>query len=159
MCAERHSPSPLRSSRPGLFLSAGTDPLVECSLMPRNSSPYPPHAMRNLLRRRGLRLEWLEDRVVPSGLTLSLANSSVTEGLGTSATVTRTGDLSQPLTVQLTSSDTTEATLPASVVISAGQASATVAVQAVDDTLFDGTQQATLTAQATAPPTFAQVSG
>src|SRR5262245_18972202 len=114
----------------------------------RSSSLRSRPAMRHLLRRRGLRLEWLEDRIVPADLTLSLVNSSVTEGLATSATVARTGDLAQPPTVQLTSSDTSEATGPASVVIPSGQASASFNITAVRDWVPDGTQNVTITATA-----------
>ena len=72
----------------------------------------------------GLRLEGLEDRTVPTTLTLSLADPTRVEGQATTATITRTGDLSQELTVSLDSSDPSEVTIPASVVIPTGEASA-----------------------------------
>ena len=100
-----------------------------------------------------LRLELLEDREVPATLSLGLANAALIEnGPATTATVTRTGDLSQALTVAIANSDTTEATAPTSVVIAAGEASATFAVGPVDDTLVDGTQSVTLTATAATGP-------
>jgi hypothetical protein len=86
-------------------------------------------------------------------LTVSVAPHTFAENAGANAatgTVTRSNvsDLSQPLAVALTSSDTTAATVPGSVIIPAGQASVTFPVNAVDDTLFDGTQTATITALA-----------
>jgi fibronectin type 3 domain-containing protein len=90
-------------------------------------------------------------KVMP-GLTLSINPTTVSEGAGATAatgTVTRAGDLSQPLSVTLTSSDTTEATVPATVTIPAGQASATFTIAAINDTIIDGTQVVTVTARAT----------
>ncbi|MBO0697692.1 MAG: tandem-95 repeat protein, partial [Zavarzinella sp.] len=98
-----------------------------------------------LPRPRRLRIESLEDRAMPS-LTLSLANPAIVEGAATTATLTRTGDTSQPLTVSLDSSDHSEVTIPGSVVIDAGQASVTFDVQAIDDTDPDGAQYVNLLA-------------
>ena len=62
------------------------------------------------------------------------------EGRRTTATVTRTTDLSGDLVVALSVDDATEASVPATVTIPAGQASATFNIDAVDDVFFDGTQ-------------------
>ena len=78
----------------------------------------------SLFRPKGLRLEWLEDRTVPADLTLTLADPSLVEGFGTTVTLTRAGDLSQPLSVSLDASDLSEVTLPSSVVIPAEWSSA-----------------------------------
>ncbi|HEY9642543.1 MAG TPA: hypothetical protein V6C57_18805, partial [Coleofasciculaceae cyanobacterium] len=89
-----------------------------------------------------------------SAATLSLAASpnAFSEGAGATAatgTVTRTGDLTNPLVVTLSSNDTSEATVPTSVTLAAGQASATFAIAAIDDTTVDGSQPVILTASAT----------
>jgi methyl coenzyme M reductase subunit C len=84
-------------------------------------------------------------------LTVSINPASVAENAGANAatgTVTRTGPTTAALTVNLVSNDTTEATVPATVTIPAGQVSATFAVAAVDDAVFDGTQNVTVTASA-----------
>lgn len=82
-------------------------------------------------------------------LSLTLAQSSISETGGTTGTVSRNGDLSAALTVLLASSDVTTATTPASVTIPVGQASATFAVTAVDDALPDGPQLASISVSAT----------
>jgi uncharacterized delta-60 repeat protein len=97
------------------------------------------------------KLEQLEGREVPA-LTLSVLPPAVSEAAGANAalgTVTRDGDLTQPLTVTLSSSDATEATVPASVTIPANQTKVTFAISAVDDLLADGPQPVTITAAAT----------
>ncbi|MBQ2038538.1 MAG: Ig-like domain-containing protein, partial [Thermoguttaceae bacterium] len=67
-------------------------------------------------------------------LGLSFSASEVNEGTANvRGTVTRTGDLSQPLTVSIASSDTTELTVSESVTIPAGQASASFYYSAVKD--------------------------
>jgi hypothetical protein len=83
-------------------------------------------------------------------LTLSIVDSSISESGGTTtATVTRT-DPTGDLTVQLLSSDTSAATVVASVVIPAGDTmSAAFSINAVDDSLLDGTQAVTISADAT----------
>ncbi len=89
-------------------------------------------------------------RVLPS-LSVSVSPGTFSEAAGANAatgTVTRSGDLSQPLTVTLTSNDTTEATVPATVTIPAGQSSVKFAVAAVDDTLSDGSQTVTISVSA-----------
>ena len=91
-------------------------------------------------RRRFLRLEGLEDRLAPA-LTVSVSPATFVETAGANAatgTVTRSGDLTQPLAVNLASTDVTEVTVPASVTIPAGQTSATFPLAAVDDTARDG---------------------
>lgn len=88
----------------------------------------------------------------PPSLGVSIASGILSEAGGsTIGTVTRTGDLSQPLVVSLTSSDPTQAIVPPSVTILAGQASATFAVNAVNDTFFDGAIPVTITANAAGP--------
>ncbi|MFO0929485.1 MAG: Ig-like domain-containing protein [Gemmataceae bacterium] len=95
------------------------------------------------------RLERLEDRTQPATLSLNLVNASLAEnGPATTAILTRTGDLSQPLDVALANSDATEATAPSSVTIPAGAATVTFTVSPVDDSIVDGTQPVTLTATA-----------
>ncbi|WP_168219024.1 tandem-95 repeat protein [Limnoglobus roseus] len=82
-------------------------------------------------------------------MTLTLANASLVEnGPSTTATLTRTGDLSQALSVAIASSDTTEVVAPGTVAIPAGQASTTFTVTPVDDAIVDGLQAVTLTATA-----------
>ena len=87
-----------------------------------------------------------------SSLSLSVSPVSFSEAAGADAatgTVTRTGDLTNPLTVNLLSSDTGEATVATTVTIAANEASASFAIAAVDDALIDGSQTVTLTASAT----------
>ncbi|MCI0642491.1 MAG: hypothetical protein L0Y70_25725, partial [Gemmataceae bacterium] len=105
-------------------------------------------------RSRRFLLEQLEDRIALSGLFLSLAESTIDEGFATTATVSRTGDVSGPMAVTLYSSDTTEATVPQSVVIPAGQTSVDFLVTAEEDDEADGIQSANIYAEANAPPTF-----
>lgn len=84
-------------------------------------------------------------------LTVTIDKDTVAEGAGANAaigTVTRNTDTSQALTVTLMSSDTSEAVVPATVVIPAGQASATFMIGAVQDNQTDGTQTASIIAQA-----------
>ncbi|MEQ9411570.1 MAG: choice-of-anchor D domain-containing protein, partial [Fuerstiella sp.] len=87
-------------------------------------------------------------------LTVVIAVDSVSESAGagaTTATVSRSSDVSGPLTVTLTSSDTSEATVPASITIPAGQTtSLPFDIDAIDDALPDGTQTVTITATAAA---------
>ena len=92
------------------------------------------------------------DGAIPATLTMQINPGTFAENAGTNAatgTVTRTGNLSQPLTVSLSSNDTTEATVPTSVTIAANQASQTFSINAVDDNLADGTRTVVLTASAT----------
>jgi len=86
---------------------------------------------------------------VQPGLTLSIAQASISESSGVSqATVTRSPGTSGSLTVTLTSSDTTEATVPSTVTIPDGADSAVFTVTGVDDAVVDGTQTVTITASA-----------
>ena len=88
------------------------------------------------------------DSVQP-GLTLSIAQASISESGGVSqATVTRSPGTSGSLTVTLTSSDTTEATVPSTVTIPDGASFATFTVTGADDAVVDGTQTVTITASA-----------
>ena len=83
-------------------------------------------------------------------ILVSLNRSSISENSGAGAStlsVSRSNtDIGQSVSVQLSSNDTSEANLPSSVVIPAGVTSVNVGVDAIDDSLFDGTQTAILTA-------------
>jgi uncharacterized delta-60 repeat protein len=95
-------------------------------------------------------MEVLEDRTAPA-LTLSVSPTTFVETAGANAatgTVTRDGDLSQPLVVALGSSDTSHLTVPATVTVAAQQASASFAVAAVTDGTHDGPQPDAVTAAA-----------
>ena len=83
-------------------------------------------------------------------LAISIDADSVSESGGSAtATVTRSNtDNSEPLTVSLASHDTSEATVPATVTIAANQSAVSFTVTAVDDTMLDGPQLATVTANA-----------
>lgn len=81
--------------------------------------------------------------------TLSLTvPASGSEGGTLNATVTASIAPASDLVVYLSSSDTTEATLPASVTILAGQTSTAFDITLMDDTELDGTQTASLSANA-----------
>jgi hypothetical protein len=80
--------------------------------------------------------------IVPSSFPESAANPAA------SGTVSRSGDLSNPLTVTLGSSDATEATVPATVEIPANQSQANFSVTAIDDVLPDGAIAVTISAAA-----------
>jgi large repetitive protein len=115
------------------------------SLPARRSSLWP--------RRWKLAFETFEERTQPATLTLTLANPSLVEnGASTTATVVRTGDLSQPLVVAVANGDTSEAAAPSTVTIAAGSATADFTVSPVDDALADGTQSVTLTGTAVTGP-------
>jgi hypothetical protein len=74
---------------------------------------------------------------------------AVTEGDGvTNGTVTALPVPSTNLVVSLNSSDTSEIIVPATVTIPAGQSNVTFALTIVDDTEWDGTQTAIITATA-----------
>ena len=83
-------------------------------------------------------------------LAVSIAADSIIESGGSAtATVTRSNtDNSEPLTVSLVSHDTSEATVPATVTIAASESAVSFTVTAVDDTMLDGPQLATVTANA-----------
>jgi len=88
----------------------------------------------------------------PPLLSISLSPGTVIESAGAGAatgTVTRTGDLSQPLTLNLSSSDTSGATVPATVTIPINQASATFSINAVDDQLLNDPKMVTISASGT----------
>jgi GH35 family endo-1,4-beta-xylanase len=86
-------------------------------------------------------------------LTIAVADQEIAEldgVMATTATVTRTGDLSNEVVVDLSSSDNGEATLPSSVTILAGQSSSPAfAINAIDDGVPDTAKTVTLTASAT----------
>ena len=88
---------------------------------------------------------------VPATLLVSLANQTVLKNAGaaaTTATVTRNGDLGQPLVVTIASSDPAATTTPTTVTIPASQSTASFPIGTVDDGLVDGNQTVTLTASA-----------
>jgi hypothetical protein len=83
-------------------------------------------------------------------ITLSLADHTVSESAGASATtctITLSAPAVAPFTLKLSSSDTTAATVPSQVVVNAGATSVTFPVTAIDDGLYLGNKQATITAQ------------
>ena len=87
--------------------------------------------------------------VLPDTLAIQLASASVTEGSdAVQGTLTRGGDLTDPLTVTLVSSDPTEAMVPETVTILAGESQGTFSVTVQDDALSDGTQQITISGSA-----------
>ncbi|MCC9601569.1 M12 family metallo-peptidase [Stieleria sp. JC731] len=91
-----------------------------------------------------------DNDVVPT-LSLVVNAAEVSEGDGpaaTTVTITRSVASPDPLTVTLTSSDTTEATVPTTATIPANQTSVTVNLDAIDDLIVDGTQNVTITANA-----------
>jgi hypothetical protein len=88
---------------------------------------------------------------VMASLALGLSATTVSEDADNPAlrgTVSRNGDLSQPLTVSLTSSATSHLTVPATVTIPAGLASVSFPINAIHDGLVTGDQTVTITAQA-----------
>jgi subtilisin family serine protease len=84
-------------------------------------------------------------------LATNPATFSETAGANAStATVTLSEVLDDPLVVNITSSDTSEATVPSVVIIPANQLSATFSISAVDDFLSDGPQTVSITVSADA---------
>ena len=76
--------------------------------------------------------------------------TNVTEGDGTLlAAVISSAAPTANILVSLSSSDTSEIQVPSSVVLAAGQTSATFNLTVVNDSLIDGNQTATVTAQVT----------
>jgi hypothetical protein len=103
---------------------------------------------------------------IAHGYTRVTANAAIADNDGGTFTITAPASVAESsssfiatlnasatspvaVTVALTSSDTTELTVPASVTLPANASSATFTVTVVNDILFDGTQNATLTASAT----------
>ena len=87
--------------------------------------------------------------VTDNDLGLTIVADSISENGGsTTATVTRSGDLSSALLVTLTSSDLTEATVPGSVTIPVGISSTDFEILGVDDAEPDGRQLVTISAVA-----------
>lgn len=106
--------------------------------------------LRNHLTKLGL---VLEGTPIPAAgaLSLSITPASFSESSGNpaaSGTVSRTGDLSNPLTVTLTSSDTSEATVPPTVEIPADQSEANFDITAIDDMIPDGSVAVMISATA-----------
>ncbi|MEL7085077.1 MAG: cadherin domain-containing protein [Cyanobacteria bacterium J06597_1] len=86
----------------------------------------------------------------PPSLSLAIEAESISENGGTTtATLTRTGDLSSAVTVTLNSSDTTAATVPSTIVIPVGESSVQFQIAGVDDDAVDGIQTSTISATAT----------
>ncbi len=88
---------------------------------------------------------------IPSTLLLALSNPTVLKNAGTAATtatVTRNGDLRQPLVVTIASDHPSAATTPTTVTIPANQSSAPFTIGTIDDGLVDGNQTVALTASA-----------
>lgn len=84
-------------------------------------------------------------------ITVTTASPSVMEGAGTlTGTVSRNLDTVGAVTVDLMSSDTSEATVPAQVTIPDGQASVDFVITIIDDTIADGAQTVTISANAPA---------
>ncbi len=100
------------------------------------------HGFRTQLVLNVSELKPLDVQISPNGFWESAGAGAAT------GTVTRTGDLSQPLTVSLSSSDTSSATVPATVTIPAGSANASFPIAAVDDFFADGDQVLTIAASA-----------
>jgi uncharacterized delta-60 repeat protein len=86
--------------------------------------------------------------IAPPVINLSVDPSSVSEDGSQTVvgTVTRNGDMSEPLVVALASNDTTEASVPSTVTIPAGQSSAQFFVSVVDDDILDGAQTVQISA-------------
>ncbi len=85
-------------------------------------------------------------------LSVTAGDVSIAENGGSTSTFTVTRSSSyndNPLTVALSSADLGEATVPTTVVIPAGATSATFVVTAVDDSLADGQQTVSISADAT----------
>lgn len=80
---------------------------------------------------------------LPTGLSEAKGFNS---GIGT---VTASAPVAFPIQVRLTSSDTTELTMASPIYIQAGQTSTTFTVTVPDDTIIDGPQPVTVTAQVT----------
>ncbi|WP_457666331.1 InlB B-repeat-containing protein [Thiolapillus sp.] len=78
-------------------------------------------------------------------LSLTLANS-LTEGNTATATLSRSGDMTDELSVYLDSNDVTEADVPASVTLPTGENSTSFTVTAVADGIVDGDQPVTISA-------------
>ena len=91
-----------------------------------------------------------------TNLTLNLPTTVSEGGTGT-GTVAISGSLTYPLTVALVSDVTSRLTVPATVTIAAGATSATFTLTAPDNSQYDGTRKATISAS-TAGFTGASVS-
>jgi len=95
---------------------------------------------------RGALVTVLDDDSLPISLT---APASIAEGAAAqTGAVTLLSPAATAVTLFLASSDTTALTVPALVTIPLGQTTATFPITAVNDTLIDGTQNATITASA-----------
>jgi hypothetical protein len=79
-------------------------------------------------------------------LSLSLPQSTLSEGATQTATILLSRPASSDVVVSLSSSDTSAATVPATVVVAAGSTAATFVVQGVDDALVDGSPAVVISA-------------
>jgi hypothetical protein len=85
-----------------------------------------------------------------AGLTLTIARDTVSETAGSVvARLSRNADTTGDLVVTLLSDDISEATVPATATIADGAASVRFDITIIDDVEVDGTQTATITAEAT----------
>lgn len=91
----------------------------------------------------GVNIGW--GAVAPPTLSLVIASPSIVEGGVSTATITRTGDLTAALTVDVISSDTTAATTPSTATFAANSATATFNITGFNDTIQDGAQSANIT--------------
>lgn len=89
-------------------------------------------------------------------LQFSVATAALTEGgTTTRATLTRNGDVSEPLVVAITPSVVTQLNLPETVTIPAGQYTRRFDIGAFDDEAFDGNISVTVTVSSEGYPTAA----
>ena len=106
-----------------------------------------PRQQSSASRRRPL-FEALEQRLA-FALSVNISLSEVLESGGqVAATVSRTGDLSQPLTVSISPSDSSEVITHLSVEIPANESSAPLPLFIVNDALLDEDKLVTFTATA-----------
>ena len=95
---------------------------------------------------------------VPTLLTFALAASTANEGgASVQATLTRNGDVSQPLVVTLAPSEADQLNLPATVTIAAGQYTKRFNIAAANDDAFDGDVQVVVNATAPGYPSSAAI--
>lgn len=100
-------------------------------------------------RKDGIRTPYSDSfctTIVRDSLSIDASPGSVSESGILSASVTRDGDLTNPVLVNLSSGDPAEASVPASVTIPGGAASKTFDVSGVADSVVDGDQVITLSA-------------
>lgn len=111
----------------------------------RHSSGKALHRGRSHYRR----LESLEERTLLAGLTVAIAEASITEsGPTASAIVSRDTGTDGDLVVHLASDDEDTATVPLTVTIPEGQETAAFTITGVDEAIVDITRTVTITASA-----------